>query len=91
MSDQPQAILTDHARDQIAARGISEQQIHWVLSQPDQTTPVRPGRIVAQRQTQLGNPPRDYLIRVFIDTDRKPAEVVTAYLTSKIEKYRSRP
>ncbi|GAG48402.1 unnamed protein product, partial [marine sediment metagenome] len=28
-----------------------------------------------------------YLIRVFVDGDRKPAEVVTAYRTSKIDKY----
>jgi hypothetical protein len=31
-----------------------------------------------------------YLMRVFVDVDRKPAEVVTAYRTSKIEKYRRR-
>jgi hypothetical protein len=32
-------------------------------------------------------PEKDYLIRVFIDTDREPVEVVTAYRTTKIEKY----
>ena len=28
-----------------------------------------------------------YLVRVFVDVDRIPAEVVTAYRTSKIEEY----
>jgi hypothetical protein len=28
-----------------------------------------------------------YLIRVIVDVDRKPAEVVTVYRTSKISKY----
>jgi hypothetical protein len=29
----------------------------------------------------------EYLVRVFVDIDRRPAEVVTAYRTSKIAKY----
>ena len=29
----------------------------------------------------------EYLVRVFVDVDRDPAEVVTVYQTSKIEKY----
>jgi hypothetical protein len=33
----------------------------------------------------------EYLLRVFVDVDRTPAEVVTVYRTSKIEKYRSQP
>jgi hypothetical protein len=28
-----------------------------------------------------------YLVRAFVDVDRKPAEVVTVYLTSKVAKY----
>jgi hypothetical protein len=28
-----------------------------------------------------------FLLRVFVDVDRQPLEVVTAYRTSKIEKY----
>ena len=34
-----------------------------------------------------GEPPKIYLIRVFVDLDNDPAEVVTVYLTSKIKKY----
>jgi hypothetical protein len=35
----------------------------------------------------MSNPEKDYLIRVFVDIDREPAEVVRAYRTTKIEKY----
>ena len=52
---------------------------------PEQVIPVREGRVVAQGL--VGG----YLLRVFVDVDRQPPEVVTAYRTSKIEKYRSRP
>ena len=50
---------------------------------------MRPGRIVVQGMISVGERPLDYLLRVFLDVDRSPPEVVTAYRTSKIEKYRS--
>ena len=46
---------------------------------------ARPGRDVLQSRVTMGG--RKYLIRVFVDWDRKPAEVVTVYRTSKIGKY----
>ena len=33
------------------------------------------------------NPVQEYLVRVFVDIDRVPAEVVTSYRTSKVSKY----
>jgi len=30
---------------------------------------------------------KTYLLRVFVDIDRSPAEVVTVYLTSQVGKY----
>jgi hypothetical protein len=48
---------------------------------------VRPGRDVFQSKVLLGDPPREYLVRVFVDVDRQPAEVVTVYRTSRIAKY----
>jgi hypothetical protein len=35
----------------------------------------------------FGSPKREYLVRVFIDVDRIPVEVVTVYCTTKIGKY----
>jgi hypothetical protein len=36
------------------------------------------------RVTDVG---KVYLVRVFVDVDRQPAEVVTVYRTSKVSKY----
>jgi hypothetical protein len=66
-------------------RGIGREVVLQVMSGPEQTIDVRPGRVVMQSQmTQEG---RVYLVRVFVDTDRHPAEVVTVYRTSKVSKY----
>jgi len=81
-----------HARFEMERRGISETEIARVLSAPDQAELVRPGRVVYQSRTYLRRRGRPHLLRVFVDVDRKPGEFVTAYRTSKLEKYwRSEP
>jgi hypothetical protein len=47
--------------------------------------PCAPGRDVLQLRVDIGD--KTYLVRVFVDIDRNPAEVVTVYLTSRIGKY----
>jgi len=79
--------LTDHAQLEMKRRNIDEAEIAQVLSTPEQTETVRPGRMVYQTQFKRGQPPKPYLLRVFVDIDRQPPEVVTAYRTSKIDKY----
>ncbi len=66
-------------------RGIGKEVVQQVLSVPEQMIDVRTGRVVLQsRATQEG---RVYLVRVFVDVDRRPAEVITVYRTSKVSKY----
>jgi hypothetical protein len=79
--------LTDHARLEMERRQITEAEVAQVLSAPQQANDVRPGRAVYQSRVEFGTPVRVYLLRVFVDVDRRPAEVVTAYRTSRIEKY----
>ena len=79
--DLGEAVLTEHAAAQMAKRQLSETELRLVLAAPEQVLPVRPGRVVAQRS--IGG----YLVRVFVDVDRAPPEVVTGYRTTKIEKY----
>ncbi|RIK78878.1 MAG: hypothetical protein DCC67_11155 [Planctomycetota bacterium] len=81
----PSAVLTDHAQEQMARRQIDEAEVRQILAAPEEVIPVREGRIVAQGLTG------DQLLRVFVDVDREPPEVVTVYRTSKIDRYRSRP
>ena len=83
--DLSNAVVTDHCRVEIRRRGITEAALRAVLSRPRESYPVRPGRLVIQSVLEDG-----YLLRVFVDINRVPAEVVTAYRTSKIAKY-SRP
>jgi hypothetical protein len=58
-----------------------------VLRAPEQKEEQRPGRCIYQ--TRVAGPSEDkaYLLRVFVDVDRNPAEVVSAYRTSKVGKY----
>ena len=79
--------LTAHARFQMERRGIKAADVAKVLSAPEQAEVVRPGRVVYQSRFERGGTERVYLLRVVVDVEREPAEVVTAYWTSKVEKY----
>ena len=79
--------LTDHVKLEMKRRSIVEAEIAQVLDKPDQVETVRPGRALYQSKFELGEPIKTYLLRVFVDVDRQPPEVVTAYRTSKIDKY----
>jgi hypothetical protein len=69
-------------------RGVTEMEVAQTLLAPEQREEVRPGRCVYQSRFDLGEPPKTYLLRVFMDIDRFPPEVVTVYRTSKVHKYR---
>ncbi len=83
-------VLTPHATFELQRRGLDEAIIRQVLAAPEDRAVVRPGRDVLQSRLEVAG--KRYLVRVFVDVDRSPAEVVTVYRTSKIEKYwRSEP
>lgn len=77
--------ISVHAAYEIERRGIEKGIINQVLKNPEQRFSVRPGRVVLQ--SRIRDSGKQFLIRVFVDIDREPAEVVTAYRTSKIAKY----
>jgi hypothetical protein len=77
--------LSPHAAFEMERRGLDETVVRRVLAAPEQRENVRPGRDVLQSRIEVNK--KTYLIRVFVDIDRRPAEVVTAYRTSRIEKY----
>lgn len=78
-------LVMPHAAFEIQRRGIEEHLVRQVLSAPEQRRPVRLGREVLQSRIVFAG--KIYLLRVFVDTDRDPAEIVTAYRTSRISKY----
>ncbi len=79
------AIVTNHAASQMARRGIPEEAVLSVLRSPGQVKEMRPGRLVLQSTVTIAT--ATFLLRVFVDVDRSPPEVVTVYRTSTVEKY----
>jgi|WetSurMetagenome_2_1015567.scaffolds.fasta_scaffold42965_3 hypothetical protein len=79
------AIFSNHAADRLIKRDIEVETVMAVLAGPESVAEVRPGRVVVQGVVG------EYLLRVFVDVDRQPPEIVTAYRTSKIGKYRRMP
>jgi len=80
-----EAIIPEHAVQQMARRQIREADLRQVLAAPEHVLPDRTGRVVAQ--AMIGR----YLLRVFVDVDRTPPEVVTVYRTSQLKKYKVVP
>lgn len=79
-------VFTEHALFEMKRRQLSEQLVRSVLAEPEQELEVRPGRVVLQSKVVMEEA-KTYLVRIFVDVDRDPQEVVTVYRTSKISKY----
>ena len=77
--------ITSHAAFEMQRRGVAESVVRGVLAAPEQRYAVRPGRDVLQSRVAVAG--KTYLVRVFVDIDRSPAEVVTVYVTSRVAKY----
>jgi hypothetical protein len=80
-------VFSDHALTEMVRREISQDDVKAVLANPEHMETVREGRAVYQAKLEMGQPAKTYILRVFMDIDRKPPHVVTVYRTSKIEKY----
>lgn len=78
-------VITSHAAGEMRRRGIDEAVLRKVMGAPEQRHNIRLGRDVLQARIELSG--KTYLLRAFVDVDRKPAEVVTVYRTSKMAKY----
>ena len=81
------ATLTPHAEFELKRRGLTEEIVRRVIEEPEQSEPVRKGRWIYQSRVSMESPPKIFLIRVIVDIEPFPPEIVTAYRTSKIAKY----
>ena len=68
-------------------RSITEEIVRQVVAAAEQRVPVSERRVVLHSRVVMGSPPKMYLARVVIDIDRNPADVVTVYRTTKLDKY----
>lgn len=77
---------SNHALEQIAHRGLSQEIVQLVVSNADkEMMQDEEVRIYQKIVTFEGN--SNFLVRVFVNIVKLPPEVVTVYRTSKIEKY----
>jgi hypothetical protein len=82
----PEIEFSPHALHEMKRRGLTRAMVRSVVEKPGQSWQVREGRMVYQSLFEESTE-KAFLVRVFVDVWRKPPEIVTAYKTSKVEKY----
>lgn len=78
--------LSLHAKEQAFERGILEETIHEILNNPDEIEDETEGQLIYQKIINSGEA-KNYLIRVFVNSNKNPNLVKTVYRTSKFSKY----
>ena len=80
--------LSRHAEWEMTRRGIPPELVHAVMDQPEQriVDESGTGRWIFQSRLAFEDG-KIYLVRVVVDEDEDPPVIITAYRTSKIEKY----
>ena len=77
-----------HAEWEMARRGIPLALVEAVMEHPEQrlVDESGTGRWIYQSRLRFGDG-KMYLLRVVVDEEEEPPAIITAYRTSKIEKY----
>ena len=79
--------ISNHAREQMKERGITEEMVLGIISSPQQTIPQGLEKMIYQSVKYFEEEKRNFLVRVFVNIIKQPNLVITVYRTSKIEKY----
>ena len=77
--------FSKHAAEQIVKRNIPRSVIDEVISNSDKI--IKHDNCLKVFQSVIDEKENKYLYRVFVNICKKPALIITAYKTSKIEKY----
>ena len=77
--------ISNHAKEQMEYRNISLELVMSVLTNPQQLL-IEEGKKVYQSIINFDEE-GDYLVRVFVNIEKEPSNVITVYRTSKIDKY----
>lgn len=82
-----EVVIKEHARFEAWRRGITEEFIRFVIKNPQQKLSTKKGRVIIQNKYYDKMEDKEMLIRVIgVETSEKFI-VITAYKTSKINKY----
>jgi len=76
--------ISEHAVQEMKRRAIRVQAVEQVFKAPQQILASRLGRQIYQSSVEMSGKP--YLLRLVIE-EGPPPTLVTAYRTSKIQKY----
>jgi hypothetical protein len=76
--------FSKHALEQMAVRGIPVDIAKTIINNPQQVV-TESGKKVYQSIITFDE--GDYLVRLIVNTEKAPNLVITAYKTSKIDKY----
>ena len=77
-------VLSEHAKTKILKRKLDTELINQVILDPDQ---IIEDEDITVYQSIASIDQKNYLLRVFVNTNKQPNLIITAYLTSKIDKY----
>lgn len=80
----PAAVLSKHAKVQIALRNIDESVI---LKTVAENQPFSVEGNLAVYHTIISENNKPYLIRIFVNRETNPNLIITVYKTSKLNKY----
>ena len=78
--------ISKHAREQMLLRGIHEETVFEALLEPDKIEDEGDGQLVYQKKLPFSDG-KNYLLRVFVNSGKRPKTVKTVYKTSKFSKY----
>ncbi len=78
-------IFSKHALYQIAERSLSKNEIISTISKPDKIIPQNNHKFKAVRRLKKNN--KQYLLVVIYRKINSISKVITAFLTSKVNKY----
>lgn len=79
--------ISNHAREQMSERGVSEEMVLDIVAFPQQTISQGGDKMIYQSVKFFEADGADFLVRVFVNIIKQPNLVITVYRTSKIEKY----
>ena len=80
-------VLTDHAKFETNRRQLSEETVISVAQAPEQFIRLPKGRRICQSKYYDSQESKEMLLRVVCEEKNDLLLVVTAYRTSKIDKY----
>jgi hypothetical protein len=77
-------VFSKHALEQLKIRNITEKSVNEIVEYPKKT--IEFDECIKIYQAMI-EPEKLFLLRVFINTCKEPAVIITVYKTSKIKKY----